>query len=291
MVDAKGSPIARKTIAKGNGNIWVGGMGNWDDQDARGGISGYKYNAGGYAVGIDYKAAQGSLIGIAVGQSFGDIKDKSGFGSDYDVDSFMAMIYGRMHPFRESKFTLDGYGAYGRSKFKGNSYIMGTAANGNENADSFSGGLYATWTEHFALGKAFVTPYTGIEFMTTELKGFSESGPYGRSFDHARAQNWTIPLGVTIARAYQTDGGTTITPALTVAAAQDVSRMNPKSNVSGPLGAWNVRGVNVGRTAFRLNAGIDVLFSSNWGARVCYQFETRNKLTSHGINGAISYTF
>ncbi len=291
VVDARGSPIARKTIAKGNGNIWVGGMGNWDDQDARGGISGYKYNAGGYAVGIDYKAAQGSLIGIAVGQSFGDIKDKSGFGSDYDVDSFMAMIYGRMHPFRESKFTLDGYGAYGRSKFKGNSYIMGTAANGNENADSFSGGLYATWTEHFALGKAFVTPYTGIEFMTTELKGFSESGPYGRSFDHARAQNWTIPLGVTIARAYQTDGGTTITPALTVAAAQDVSRMNPKSNVSGPLGAWNVRGVNVGRTAFRLNAGIDVLFSSNWGARVCYQFETRNKLTSHGINGAISYTF
>lgn len=291
VVDAKGSPIARKTIAKGNGNIWIGGMGIWDDQDARGGISGYKYNAGGYAVGIDYKAAQGSLIGIAVGQSFGDIKDKTGFGSDYDVDSFLAMIYGRMHPFKESKFTLDGYGAYGRSKFKGNSYIMGSAANGNVNADTFSGALYATWTEHFALGKAFVTPYTGIEFTTSELKGFSESGPYGRTFDHSRAQNWTIPAGVTIARSYQTDGGTTITPALTVAVAQDVSRMNPKSNVSGPLGAWNVRGVNVGRTAFRMNAGIDVLFSNNWGARVCYQFETRNKMTSHGINGAISYTF
>ena len=291
VVDAKGSPIARKTIARGNGNIWVGGMGIWDDQDARGGVSGYKYNAGGYAVGIDYKAAQGSLIGIAAGQSFGDIKDKSNFGSDYDVDSFLAMIYGRMHPFRESKFTLDGYGAYGRSKFKGNSYIMGSDLNGNVNSDTFSGGLYATWTERFALGKAYVTPYTGIEFMTSELKGFSESGPYGRTFDHARAQNWTIPAGITIARAYQTDGGTTITPALTVAVAQDVSRMNPKSNVSGPLGAWNVRGVNMGRTAFRLNAGIDVLFSSNWGARICYQFETRNKLTAHGINGAISYTF
>lgn len=291
VVDAKGSPIARKTIARGNGNIWVGGMGIWDDQDARGGVSGYKYNAGGYAVGIDYKAAQGSLIGIAAGQSFGDIKDKSNFGSDYDVDSFLAMIYGRMHPFRESKFTLDGYGAYGRSKFKGNSYIMGSDLNGNVNSDTFSGGLYATWTERFALGKAYVTPYTGIEFMTSELKGFSESGPYGRTFDHARAQNWTIPAGITIARAYQTDGGTTITPALTVAVAQDVSRMNPKSNVTGPLGAWNVRGVNMGRTAFRLNAGIDVLFSSNWGARVCYQFETRNKLTAHGINGAISYTF
>jgi hypothetical protein len=78
---------------------------------------------------------------------------------------------------------------------------------------------------------------------------------------------------------------------LTVAVAQDVSRMNPKSNVAGPLGTWNARGVNVGRTAFRLNAGIDVLFSNQWGARVCYQFETRNKLTAHGINGALSYTF
>lgn len=291
VVDAKGSPIARKTIAKGNGNIWVGGMGIWDDQDARDGVSGYKYNVGGYAVGIDYKAAQGSLIGIAAGQSFGDFKDKTGIGADYDVDSFLAMIYGRMHPFRDSKFTLDGYGAYGRSRFKGNSYIMGSAANGRADTDTFSGGLYGTWTERFALGKAYVTPYTGIEFMTSELKGFSESGPYGRTFGHARAQNWTIPVGVTIARAYQTDGGTTITPALTVAAAQDVSRMNPKSNVAGPLGAWNARGVNVGRTAFRLNAGIDVLFSSNWGARLCYQFETRNKLTAHGINGAISYTF
>lgn len=291
VVDAKGSPIARKTIAKGNGNIWVGGMGIWDDQDARDGVSGYKYNVGGYAVGIDYKAAQGSLIGIAAGQSFGDFKDKTGIGADYDVDSFLAMIYGRMHPFRNSKFTLDGYGAYGRSRFKGDSYIMGSAANGRADTDTFSGGLYATWTERFALGRAFVTPYAGIEFMTSELKGFSESGPYGRTFDHARAQNWTIPVGITIARAYQTAGGTTITPALTLAVAQDVSRMNPKSNVSGPLGSWNARGVNVGRTAFRLNAGIDMLFSNTWGARICYQFETRNQLTAHGINGAISYTF
>ena len=107
-------------------------MGIWDDQDARDGVSGYKYNAGGYAVGIDCKAAQGSLIGIAAGQSFGSFKDKTGIGADYDVDSFLAMIYGRMHPFRDSKFTLDGYGAYGRSRFKGDSYIMGSAANGRE---------------------------------------------------------------------------------------------------------------------------------------------------------------
>ena len=67
------------------------------------------------------------------------------------------MIYGRMHPFRDSKFTLDGYGAYGRSRFKGDSYIMGSAANGRADTDTFSGALYGTWTERFALGRAFIT--------------------------------------------------------------------------------------------------------------------------------------
>ena len=119
----------------------------------------------------------------------------------------------------------------------------------------------------------------GTESVTVTLNGTDISG---------RLLN-NVFLSTTMAPG--TAVGTTITPALTVAVAQDVSRMNPKSNVAGPLGTWNARGVNVGRTAFRLNAGIDVLFSNQWGARVCYQFETRNKLTAHGINGALSYTF
>ena len=46
------------------------------------------------------------------------------------------------------------------------SYIMGSDLNGNVNSDTFSGGLYATWTERFALGKAYVTPYTGTVSYT-----------------------------------------------------------------------------------------------------------------------------
>ncbi len=291
VTDAKGSPISRTTYATGNGNIWVGGFGVWDDQKARKGVSGYQYDAGGYALGVDYKCASGSLIGFAFGQSFGSFTDNSGFGADYDVDSYMGMIYGRLQPDQNSRFALDYFAAYGRSEFDGHNSLLGSIVNGNADTDTFSGAIYATWTQPFAYGKVLITPYTGLEFSTSQLKGFTESGPDGRHFGDARAQNWTIPVGLTFARAFTTGDGTLITPALSVAVTHDVSRINPAVTVNGPLGAWNARGVNVGRTALRINAGVDVIFSSRWGMRVNYQMESRNKLTSHGISGAISYTF
>ncbi len=291
ITDAKGSPISRTTFASGSGNIWVGGFGVWDRQDARKGISGYSYDAGGYALGVDYKTSSGSLMGIAFGQGFGSFTDKGGFNADYDVDSYMGMFYGRIQPDRDSRFALDYFAAYGRSEFDGKSYLLGSPVHGSADTDTFSGAIYATWTQPWSYGKTLITPYTGIEFSTSELKSFSESGPDGRSFGNARAQNWTIPVGVTMARTYTTGSGTVVTPALTVAVTHDVSRINPGTTVSGPLGAWNARGVNVGRTALRVNAGIDMIFSNQWGMRVSYQFEARNKMTSHGINGSISYSF
>ncbi|MFR1412513.1 MAG: hypothetical protein ACLSUW_09600 [Akkermansia sp.] len=54
-VDAKGSPIAMAPVASGRGSVWVGGLGSWTDQNARHGIDGYKYDAGGHAVGADFK--------------------------------------------------------------------------------------------------------------------------------------------------------------------------------------------------------------------------------------------
>ena len=100
-VDAKGSPIAMAPVASGRGSVWVGGLGSWTDQNARHGIDGYKYDAGGYAVGADFKFSSSALVGMAVGQSFGTFQDKGGFSS-YDADSFMVMAYGRYTPGRKS---------------------------------------------------------------------------------------------------------------------------------------------------------------------------------------------
>ncbi|MDO4411067.1 MAG: autotransporter domain-containing protein [Akkermansia sp.] len=291
VVDAKGSPIATKKIADGKGSIWVGGFGVWDNQSSSRGISGYEYNAGGYAIGSDYHSDTGTLMGMAIGQSFGSIKDKKGWGSNYDVDSFMAMLYGGIAPTESRPFGIDGYVAYGRSKFKGNSYLMGSALNGNVSANTFSAALYATWADKYEFGKMNVTPFTGIEFSTSELNSLTEEGTLGRNFRHARAQNWTIPVGITIARPYQTASGMFITPNITLAVTQDVARINPSSRVSGPLGEWNARGANPGRTAFRMNAGVDIQFNDNWAARLSYLYETRSNFSAHGLNGTLSYSF
>lgn len=288
-VDAKGSPIAMAPVASGRGSVWIGGLGSWTDQNQRGGIDGYKYDAGGYAVGADYSFSSSSLAGIAIGQSYGTFQDKGGFSS-YDADSFMAMVYGRYTPSRAGKLALDGYAAFGTTSFDGKARMADTSARGEFDADSFGAALYATWTEELR-NKLVIAPFAGLEFMTGKTDSFSEHGDLARTFSGARAQNWTLPVGVTLSRTYAVGAKTTLTPDITVAVAQDLCRINPKGSVSSDLGTWTARGVNIGRTALRVNAGVSAAFGNNWGARIGYSLESRAGLTAQGINGSISYSF
>lgn len=287
--DAKGSPIAMAPVASGRGSVWVGGLGSWNDQNARGGIDGYKYDAGGYAVGADYRFSSSALAGVALGQSYGTFQDKGGLSS-YDADSFMTMLYGRYTPARASRLALDGYAAFGTTSFDGKGRVADTSAAGKFDSDSFGAAIYATWTEQLR-SKLVISPFAGLEFMTGKTDSFSERGELARTFSGARAQNWTLPVGVTLSRTYAAGSGTTLTPSVTVAVAQDLSRINPRGTVSSELGTWTARGVNAGRTALRLNAGVSASFGSNWGARIGYTLESRAGLTAQGINGSVSYSF
>lgn len=287
--DAKGSPIAMAPVAAGRGSVWIGGLGSWTDQSARSGIDGYKYDAGGYAVGADYKFSSSALAGVAIGQSYGTFQDKGGLSS-YDADSFMTMLYGRYTPARVSKLSLDGYAAFGTTSFDGKARLADTSATGEFDSDSFGAAIYATWTEQLR-SKLVISPFAGLEFMTGKTDSFSEHGDLARSFSGARAQNWTLPAGVTLSRTYAAGSRTTLTPSVTVAVAQDLSRINPRGTVSSELGTWTARGVNVGRTALRVNAGVSASFGNSWGARIGYSLESRSGLTAQGINGSVSYSF
>ena len=287
--DAKGSPIAMAPVASGRGSVWVGGLGSWTNQSARSGIDGYKYDAGGYAVGADCKLSSSALAGVAIGQSYGTFQDKGGLSS-YDADSFMAMLYGRYTPAGASKLALDGYAAFGTTSFDGKARMADTSASGKFDSDSFGAAVYATWTEQLR-SKLVIAPFAGLEFMTGKTDSFSEHGDLARTFSGARAQNWTLPVGVTLSRTYAAGAKTTLTPSVTVAVAQDLSRLNPKGTVSSELGTWTARGVNVGRTALRVNAGVSAAFGSRWGARIGYSLESRAGLTAQGINGSVSYSF
>ena len=287
--DAKGSPIAMAPVASGRGSVWVGGLGSWTNQSARSGIDGYKYDAGGYAVGADCKLSSSALAGVAIGQSYGTFQDKGGLSS-YDADSFMAMLYGRYTPAGASKLALDGYAAFGTTSFDGKARMADTSASGKFDSDSFGAAVYATWTEQLR-SKLVIAPFAGLEFMTGKTDSFSEHGDLARTFSGARAQNWTLPVGVTLSRTYAAGAKTTLTPSVTVAVAQDLSRLSPKGTVSSELGTWTARGVNVGRTALRVNAGVSAAFGSRWGARIGYSLESRAGLTAQGINGSVSYSF
>lgn len=188
------------------------------------------------------------------------------------------------------QLSLDGYAAFGTTSFDGKARLADTSAAGKFDSDSFGAAIYATWTEQFR-NKLVIAPFAGLEFMTGKTDSFSEHGDLARTFSGARAQNWTLPVGITLSRTYAAGTNATLTPSVTVAVTQDLSRLNPKGTVSSDLGAWTARGVNVGRTALRVNAGISAAFGNRWGARIGYSLESRAGLTAQGINGSVSYSF
>ncbi|MFR1412511.1 MAG: autotransporter outer membrane beta-barrel domain-containing protein [Akkermansia sp.] len=48
--------------------------------------------------------------------------------------------------------------------------------------------------------KLVIAPFAGLEFMTGKTDSFTESGDLARTFSGARAQNWTLPVGITVSR-------------------------------------------------------------------------------------------
>lgn len=72
--------------------FWVGGFGLWSDADAKDGMPGYRYDAGGFATGYD-RAFGPVTLGGAFAYARGDYDDKSANANDSKIDSYTFDLY------------------------------------------------------------------------------------------------------------------------------------------------------------------------------------------------------
>lgn len=144
-------------VASGRGSVWVGGLGSWTDQSARSGIDGYKYDAGGYAVGADCKLSSSALAGVAIGQSYGTFQDKGGLSS-YDCGLLHGHALRPLHARRGFQAGPGRLAAFGTTSFDGKAAWPDTSASGKFDSDSFGAAVYATWTEQLR-SKLVIAPF------------------------------------------------------------------------------------------------------------------------------------
>ncbi len=287
-------------------NFWVGGLGDFQDLSSHNGRNGYKYNGGGYAVGMDHKTGKNAVVGLTFGQMFGEMKPKDGtylFDSG-KIDQKMTMVglYGgtllNVCNIKQGVH-LDGYMAYGSSENKSSrsviNPILGYGGNSRANWDEdvFAVGGNASWV-YQVCPALNLRPFIGIDYTAARMSSFNESGVSGlnNAYSKGRYQNLALSAGFGIDRTYTFRNGMALTPAASVAYVGDAIRQNGKVTVTNPDGSgfWE-RSVAPGRNAVRANAALTWKICSNWAARAGYVFEYRSGATQHGVNASLSYSF
>jgi hypothetical protein len=72
--------------------VWAGGLGMWEDADARKGMAGYRYDAYGIIAGYDRLFGPVTL-GAAFGYTAGDYEDKAAVAHDSDIENYAFSLY------------------------------------------------------------------------------------------------------------------------------------------------------------------------------------------------------
>lgn len=274
-------------------NFWVKGLGDFTYHATRGGIDGYNYNGGGYAVGADRRFTPNAIFGAAFGNLYGKNKSRT-WDSTVDQTSYVAMLYGawrkQMSP--DNMLNIRGTLGYGWTRNKLDSYYAGGSSNGKwENRMGFAS-LQASWDHNLNKGWT-LTPFLGIEYTQVNQNSFTETGYDGRHFDRGNLKNLSLPVGVGISKSVQFSNGVLWVNSLSASYVPDVVRDNPETRATRLINdfSWTARGSRPDRNAVRINYNSTVVINPKWTAYAGYEFEGRSKSTYHRVNAGVSYAF
>lgn len=270
--------------------VWGAGLGDFTNV---GGADGFTYSGGGYAVGVDGTLNGNLRGGIAFGQQWGTFKSDAR-GTKVDQDSTMVGLYGGYSgSSNKLDYQITGYAAYGTTDNDGRTSLGGIATGrGDWDSDTATWGLKGEMAYRYS-DRASVGAFIGLDYLYGSMGSFTElydAGLY-RNVSDGAMQVWRMPIGITWKGEYSLGGSQYLLPAISLAYVGDISRTNPHVSTETLGMQERVKGSNIGRNAFLLNAGATWLISDQWSASAAYNLEVRSGQTAQSINAGVRYAF
>lgn len=286
------------SIHAGATNIWGSGFGDFTSASNAGSVSGFDYQGGGYAMGIDhgFKVHQKDRVtaGLAFGQSFGSHQSNDTLLNIHQR-GVMAALYSRYakNVSEKQSWDLTGSFAYGDTDNWG---MVGLeAGNGAPrhtwNSEAFSADLMFRWRSKIS-DSATLTPFVGISYIYGSQENITLQGNSSeRSFTDSSLQRWVVPVGLEYSRLTSFSNGQKLLSFMSLAYQGDVAR-NDASVKMNVLGAPSkVKGTQPGRSAFVLNTGCQWAITPQWSASAAYNLELRSEMTQQSVTATLSYSF
>lgn len=256
-------------------NIWGSGLYANENIGSAGG-GGFTQDSGGYAIGVDALAGSKSIIGFALGQTFGTEKDKSADNKNKQ-DTFMMGIYGRTMLRENAKnslaldYMLAGGEGWNNGTFRGTD---GSSTQGQWDSRMWSVDVKGTWYQ--SIGKhTSLNPYIGLEYVSATSKGFTADGSMGKfDFSSSDARALRMPIGLTLQHNMSLGDKGMLSPYIGASYVPDLVRNNPSTNITNNTIAKDFSGTPIGRNAARMYGGATWQVNANWAINGHYEVET-----------------
>jgi outer membrane autotransporter protein len=160
--------------------VFVSGSVDWGNKDQTRNEDGFDFDTLGLTAGLDYRLAEGLVLGAALG--YGDTSaDIDANGGDLDARTWSATLYGTYYP--TDHFYLEGSATYGWGSYDQTRNIDYSLLGAPRAAtSSFDGNQYALVLGggyDLIAGGAIVDFYGRMRYVNVELDGYTEQGANG----------------------------------------------------------------------------------------------------------------
>jgi outer membrane autotransporter protein len=272
---------------------WIGGFGSWAKQDDTDNVAGYKYEAGGFALGYDrtFDGVPGLILGISTSFSFGEIKSNHSLGK-IDTDTFGIGIYGS-YKFDSGLF-LDGTLGYSTADNDAEVTSPLGRKTGSFDIDSWQFGVRGGWI--FQAGSFEITPSVGVRYLHLKQDGWQERVTAGLA-----VPNWfggynddlvEIPLQVKINTTIEA-GDAKVTPELRLGWTYAAKELDNRLDMGfvGFGGSTPIWGIKPERSTFQIGAGVKIKVNDTVDVFANYDLDVAKDYRDHKASVGIGFEF
>src|SRR5208337_816185 len=270
---------------------WLEGFGQWGNQAAANGFTGYNYGLTGTGFGIDYAFTKNLILGANFGYSYSSVNLDNGFGAG-KINSLYGSLYGTY--FTERAY-VEGILSYGNHHYDNSRQVsIGNLQSINES--SHTGNAFSLLAEsgyNFPVKQWNLTPLASLSYGYLSEGKIEESGGVANMEVSSRQNNSVVSeLGVRVDRPIQTSKGTLV-PMVRASWQHDfgVSQNTlPISFVGAPIGV-NITNPRVSQDSAVVRAGITFKAKGGVTSSEHYVWEFGDKFQNQGVMGQICFPF
>lgn len=191
--------------------VFLNGTVSFGDKDPTAEEAGFDFLTGGVTGGLDYRFGDTLIGGVAMGYTTSD-NDFDGGAGNLDIDTITLSIYGSYYPLPELYVDVIASISIKDQELTRNIVYpsVNRTARGDTDAQEYAvsvGGGYDFVYQGWTFG-----PYGRLDYVNTEIDGFTESGALGLNltFGDQDITSLSTLLGAQVTRAISTDFGVLI---------------------------------------------------------------------------------